>query len=118
MARWKAHVDFLLTVVELLFLSRTVGTLQGKPCQNSRLFGGVGQFEPRFQRKGHPWGICFGFYKTRHILLSDSADCTVLRAVVLTQYWHVTGRQLDGIAVASTVLAMRALRRAVKSGIG
>ena len=32
------------------------------------------------------WGIFFGFYKTRHILLSDSANCTVLRAVVLTQY--------------------------------
>ena len=26
----------------------------------------------------------FGFYKTRHILLSNSANCTVLRAVVLT----------------------------------
>jgi len=32
----------------------------------------------------------------------------VLRAVVLTQYWHVT----DGIAVASTALAKR---RAVKN---
>jgi len=67
---------------------------------------------------GHPWGIFFGFYKTRHILLSDSANCTVLHAVILTQYWRVTDRQTDGqtdgIAVASTALAMRALRRAVK----
>jgi len=43
----------------------------------------------------------------------------VLRAVVLTQYRRVTDRQTDGqtdgIAVASTALAMRALRRAVKS---
>ena len=43
----------------------------------------------------------------------------MLRAVVLTQYRRVTGgqtdRQTDGIAVASTTLAMRALRRAVKS---
>jgi len=31
-------------------------------------------------------GNIFGFYKTRHILLSDSANCTVLRAIVLTQY--------------------------------
>ena len=50
-------------------------------------------------------------------MLSDSANCTVLRAVVLTQYRHVTdGRmdgQTDGIAIASTALAMRALRRAV-----
>jgi len=42
MARWKAHVDFLLTVIELLFLSLTVDALQGKTCQNSLLFGGVG----------------------------------------------------------------------------
>jgi len=66
----------------------------------------------------------FSSYKTRHILLSDSAsaNCTVLRAVVLslTQYRRVTNRQTDGqtdgIAVASTALAMRALRRAVKIG--
>ena len=40
------------------------------------------------------------FYKTRHILLSDSANCTVLRAVVLTQYRRVTDgwtdRRTDG----------------------
>ena len=52
----------------------------------------------------------FGFYKTRHILLSNDANCTVLRAVVLTQYRRVTDRQTDGIAVANTALAMRALR--------
>ena len=69
--------------------------------------------------RGRPWGIFFGFYKTRHILLSDSANCIVLRAVVLTQYRRVTDErtdgQTDGIAVASTctALAMRALRRAV-----
>jgi len=70
-----------------------------------------------------PWGIVFGFYKTRHTLLSNSANCTVLRAVVLTQYRRVTDEQTDrqtdgqtdGIAIASTALAMRALRRAVKT---
>ena len=45
----------------------------------------------------------------------------MLRAVVLTQYRRVTDgrtdRQTDGIAVASTALAMRALRRAVKSNL-
>jgi len=42
----------------------------------------------------------------------------VLRAVVLTQYRRVTDRWTDGIAVASTALAMRALRRhAVKMGV-
>jgi len=29
-------------------------------------------------------------------LLSDSANCTVLHAVVLTQYRRVTDRQTDG----------------------
>ena len=32
MARWKAQVDFLLTAIELLFLSLTVEALQGKTC--------------------------------------------------------------------------------------
>jgi len=53
-------------------------------------------------------------------LLSDSANCTVLRAVILTQYRRVTdGRRdgrMDGIAIASTALAMRAMRQAVKMG--
>ena len=49
MARWKARVEFLLSVIELLFLSLTVEALQGKMCQNSLPLGGVDQFEPRFQ---------------------------------------------------------------------
>jgi len=40
MARWKARVEFLLSVVELLFLSLTVEALQGKMCQNSLPSGG------------------------------------------------------------------------------
>jgi len=32
---WKARVEFLLSVIELLFLSLTVEALQGKMCQNS-----------------------------------------------------------------------------------
>ena len=63
MARWKAFAEFLLSVIELLFLSLT--------------------------------GIFFGFYKTRHILLSNDANCTVLRAVDLTQYRRVTDGQTD-----------------------
>jgi len=56
---------------------------------------GVGQFELRFQGKGSSLGNIFGFYKTRHIWLSDSANCTVLCAVVLTQYQRVTNGQTD-----------------------
>jgi len=42
MARWRARVEFLLSVIELLCLSLTVDALQGKMCQNSLLFGGGG----------------------------------------------------------------------------
>ena len=67
-----------------------------------------------FRGMGSSLGNIFGFYKTREILLSDSANCTVLRAVVLAQYRCVTNRQTDrqtdgqtdGIAIASTALAM------------
>ena len=86
----------MVSVIELLFLSLTVEALQGKTSQDSLLSGGVGQFQPRFQGKGSSLGNIFGFYKTRHILLSASANCTVLRAVVLTQYWRVMDGQTDG----------------------
>jgi len=122
MARWKARVE--LSVIELIFLSLTAEALQGKCVKTRCLQDGVGHLEPRFQGgRGRPWGILFGFYKTRHILLSDSVNSTVLRAVVLTQYRCVTDgrtdgqtdRQTDGIAIPSTALSMRALRRAVKT---
>jgi len=40
MAPWKACVELLLSVIELLFLSLTVEALQGKMCQDSLLSGG------------------------------------------------------------------------------
>ena len=40
MARWKARVEFLLCVIELLFLSLAIEALQGKMCQNSLPSGG------------------------------------------------------------------------------
>ena len=53
MARWKARAEFLLSVIELLFLSLTVEALQGKRCQNSQPSGvGIGHFEPKFQGGG------------------------------------------------------------------
>ena len=39
MALWKARAEFLLSVIELLFLSLTVEALQGKTCQNSQPSG-------------------------------------------------------------------------------
>jgi len=97
MARWKARIEFLLSVTELLFLSLTFEALQGKTCQDSLLSGGVGYLEPRFQgEEVIPVEYFLGFYKTRLILLSDSAYCTVLHAVVLTQYRRVRDRRTDG----------------------
>jgi len=96
MARWNARAEFLLSVIERLFLSLTVEALQGKMCQNS-LPSGVGRsLAAKISGgRGRPWGIFLGFDKTRHILLSNSANCTVLHAVVLTQYRRVTDRRTD-----------------------
>jgi len=91
-ARWKAGAEFLLSVIELRFLPLTVGALQGKMCQNS-LPSGVGRSVGAKISGGR--GIFFGFYKTRHILLSDNAKCKVLRALLLTQYRRVTDRRTD-----------------------
>jgi len=39
MARWKARVELLLSVIELPFLSLVVQALQGKMCQGGRSLG-------------------------------------------------------------------------------
>ena len=84
-ARWKARVEFLLRVIELLFVSLTVEALQGKTCQDSLLSGEGRSVGAHISGgRGRAWGIFFGFDKTRDILLSDSANCIVLCAVVLT----------------------------------
>jgi len=94
-------------------LALTVEALQGKTCQDSLLSGEGRSLEAKISGgRGCPCGIFFGIYKTRHILLSDSVNCIVLRAVVLTQYRCVMNGRTDGIAVASIALAMR---RAVKT---
>ena len=54
--------EFLLSVVELLFLSLKVEALQGKMCQNS-LPSGVGRSlgAKISGGRGRPWGIFFWF---------------------------------------------------------
>jgi len=42
MAGWKAQVEFLLSIIELLFLSLTVEALQAKCVKTRRLQEGVG----------------------------------------------------------------------------
>ena len=86
MARWKARVR--LPIRQLFSLAVTVEALQGKTQD--------------FTGRGRSWATFFGFYKTRHILLSNCANCTVLRAVVLTQYRRVTDRQTDGRTAGRT----------------
>jgi len=96
-ARWKARVELLLHVIELLFVSLTVEALQGKTCQDSLLSGEGRSLGAKISGgSGRPWGIFFGFCKTRHIWLSDNANCsTVLLAVFLTKYRRVTDTPTD-----------------------
>ena len=67
MARWKAHVlvknmgfknmnmnSFLLSVIELLFLSLAVEVLKAKRFKTCYLQEGLGHLEPRFQGKWSP----------------------------------------------------------------
>ena len=108
MAHWKARVEFLLSVIRLLFLSLMLEALQGKRCQDSLISGGGRSVRAKISGEGVVAGEYF--LVSTKLDTSDSANCTLLRAVVLTQYRHVTDGQTDGIAVANTALAMRALR--------
>ena len=97
MARWKARVEFLLRVIELLFLSLAVETLRQNVSKLAAFRRGR-SLGAKISGEGVvPGQYFFGFYKIRHILLSDSVNCTVLCAVVLTQYQRVqTDRRTDG----------------------
>jgi len=94
--------------------------LQGKMCQNS-LPSGVGRSLAAKISGGRsrPWGIFFGFYQTRHIFAIQ--QCKLHRAMccrfdkIPACDGRADDRQTDGVAIANTALAMRALRRAVKS---
>ena len=55
MARWKARVQFLLSVTELLFLYVTVEVLEGKMCQSSLPSGVGGSVSGKISGgRGHP----------------------------------------------------------------
>ena len=82
MAHWIARVELLLNVVELLFISLAVEALQGKMCQNSLPSGGGRSLGAKISGgTGRPWGIFFGFYKTRPdtfcYLTVQTASCYV-----------------------------------------
>jgi len=72
MARWKAGVKFLLSVIELLFLSLTVEALQGKMCQNSLPSGEGRSLGAKISGgRGRPW---------EYFLVSTKLDTTVQTA--------------------------------------
>jgi len=56
MASWKARVEFLLSVIELLFLSLMAeAALEGKMCQNSLPSGGGRSLGAKISGgRGHP----------------------------------------------------------------
>ena len=79
MARWKACVEFLLSVIRLLFLSLTVEALEGKMCQNSLLSEGVGHLEPRFQGEG--------VVREAYFLVSTKLDTFCYQTVQTAPYY-------------------------------
>jgi len=124
MACWKARVEFLLSVIELLFLSLTAEALQGKMCQNSLLSGGGRSIGAKIS--GEAIIVKPGDY----FLVSTKLDTFCYPTVQMHratcrrfdtipacdgQRDRQTDGRTDGIAVASTALAMLALRRAVKT---
>ena len=110
--------NFLITIIELFSLALTAEALQGKTCQDSLLSGEGRSLGAKIAGGGVVPGEHFLVstkLDTFFYLTVQAANCTVLRAVVLAQYRRVTDGQTDGTAVASTALAMPALRRAVKT---
>jgi len=61
MALWKARVEFLLSVIELLFLSVTVEALQGKTYQNLLPLGGCRSLGAKISGEGSSLGNIFWF---------------------------------------------------------
>ena len=88
MTRWKARVRFLLSVIELLFLSLMVEALQSKTCQNSQP-SGVGRsiWAKISGGRGRPWGIFLVSTKLDTFCYPtvQSAPCYV------PSFWHNTG---------------------------
>jgi len=83
-------------MLAFLFYLLRLRRYKAKRVKNRCYQEGVGQFEPRFQGEGVVPGEYFLVSTKLDILLYDGANCTVLRAVVLTQYRRVTDGQIDG----------------------
>jgi len=118
MARWKARVRLRIRHnCKFFSLALTVEALQGKTHQDSLLSGGGRSLGAKISGEGvFPGEYFFGFYKTRHFTIWQCKlhRATCRRFDTIPACDTRTDRQTEGIAVASTSLAMRPLRRAVK----
>ena len=111
------RIKSLLNVVERIFLYLTVEALQGKMCQNSLPSGGDRSLGAKISGgRGRPWKMCLISTKLDKFcyMTVQTAPCYV---PIFCLCDRQTDRQTDGIAVASTALAMRSLRRAVKTSL-
>ena len=97
MARWKARVEFLLSIIELLFLSLTAEALQGKMCQNSLLSEEGRSLGANISGgKGSSLGNIFLVSTKLDTFSYPTVKTASCYAVVLTQYRRVTDRRTDG----------------------
>ena len=99
MAHWKPSVEFLLSVIELLFLSLTVEALQGKMCQNSLPSGGGGSVSAKISggRSCPPANILIPLagIREKYSTVSSLADLfnrvdnhTVIDFIKKTHFYH------------------------------
>jgi len=111
----KSMVDLLFPLIELTSLSVAVPELWGEMC-TARLFSqGVDSLRSNFTWTETSPINHFWHQKTRDGMLQDSEDRIPLCSLILTQYRSVTDRQLDGYAVAYTMLAKPALQHTAKN---
>ena len=100
MARWKARAEFLLSVIlNFFFYLLRLRRYKAKCVKTRCLQEWVGHFEPKYQGEGDVPGeyiLVSTKPDTLCIVLSNGANCTLLRAAVLTQYRRVTNGRTDG----------------------
>jgi len=94
MARWKARVDFLLSIIELLFYLLPLRRYKAKHVKPLCFQERVGHFEPIFQGEG----VIPGEYFLVCTKLDTFCYLTVQTALCYVHsFWHNTGVwQTDG----------------------
>jgi len=81
MARWKARVELLLSVLNFFFYLLQLRRYKAKCVKTRCLQEGVGNFEPRFQGKGS--SVCQYIDTTRKVV-----DCTITLLLQFFIYWN------------------------------